>query len=295
MIMSRITCITWFIGVLILANMLSSGYCQTFSAKVNIQADRLQPEEQAILAELPRLLEDYINNYNWTNENADIIIESRISIVVETVSRQGSEGIFRSQFIINSPSGENFLDRSFEFRYQAGQLIEHQRSYFDPLLSMIDFYVYMVIAGELDCYILLGGTSYYGRARIFVDGGLVSSYAQGWRNRLDELQLITDDDHRPLRGAKFYYYEGLFYIEQRRDVEKAPVYSKKVVDLLDAVHQKRPNSVALKRFLDGHYQEFCKLFTYDQDRENSNAMIQIDNRRREVYEACGSQAPPDRF
>jgi hypothetical protein len=275
--------------------MLNAGYSQTFRAKVNIEADRLQPEDQAILAELPRLLDDYINNYNWANENKEIIIESRISIVVEAVTRQGSEGIFRSQFIINSPSGENFRDLSFQFRYQAGQLIEHQRSYFDPLLSMIDFYVYMVIAGELDCYILFGGTPYYGRARTFVDEGMVSSYAQGWRNRLDDLQLITDDDHRPLREAKFYYYEGLFYIEERRDALKAPMYSQKVVELLNAVHQKRPNSVALKRFLDGHYQEFCKLFIYDQNRDNINAMMQIDNRRREVYEACGSQTPPERF
>jgi hypothetical protein len=275
--------------------MANFSLAQTFSAKVNIQADRLQPEEQAILAELPRLMDDYINNYNWTNDNTDILIESRISIVVETVNRQGSEAIYRAQFIINSPSGENFFDRSFEFRYQAGQLIEHQRSYFDPVLSMIDFYVYMVIAGELDSYILLGGTPYYGRARTVVDEGLISSYAQGWRNRLEELQLITDDDHRPLRETKFYYFEGLFYIEQRRDAEKSPLYAKKVVELLDAVYRKRPNSVALKRFLDGHYQEFCKLFSYDQDRENINAMVQIDNRHSEAYEACKDQSSPQRF
>jgi hypothetical protein len=89
--------------------MANFSLAQTFSAKVNIQADRLQPEEQAILAELPRLMDDYINNYNWTNDNTDILIESRISIVVETVNRQGSA--------INRTSTILFRSRSFYDRF----------------------------------------------------------------------------------------------------------------------------------------------------------------------------------
>lgn len=274
--------------ILIIALMGATGalYAQTFKAKVTLQAERLQPEDQTILKEVPRRLEDYINNFNWATENPDIIIESRISIVIETVTRSGSEVIYRGQFIINSPAGENFLDKSFEFPYQVGQLMEHQRPMFDPLLSMLDFYIYMVIAGELDSYFVLGGTPYYGRAGNMVAEALVSNYSLGWRGRSDDLNLITDDDHRPLREAKFYYYEGLFYIEERNDAVKAPLYSKKVVELLGAVSTKRPNSVALKRFLDAHYQEFCKLFTYDENRDNIDAMMHIDNRRRDVYESC---------
>jgi hypothetical protein len=251
-----------------------------------VQAERLQPEDKAILTEVPRRLEDYINNYTWSTENQDIIIESRLSIVIETGDRRGSEVSFQGQFIITSPAGENFFDKSFQFPYQTGQLMEHQRPYFDPLLSMIDFYAYMIIAGELDTYFILGGTSFYGRAGNIVDEALVSNYSLGWRGRADELQLITDNTHRFLREAKFYYYEGLFYVEERNDAQIAPHYSKKVVELLDEVFHKKPNSVALKRFLDGHYQEFCKLLMYDANRENAIAMMRIDNRHSETYEGC---------
>lgn len=266
---------------------------QTFRATVSVQADRLQPEDQAILTEVPRRLEDYINTYTWSTENQNIIIESRISIVIEAANRRGSEVSFRGQFIITSPAGENFLDKSFEFPYQVGQLMEHQRPYFDPLLAMIDFYANMIIAGELDTYFILGGTSFYGRAGNIIDEALVSNYSLGWRSRADELQLITDNTHRFLREAKFYYYEGLFYIEERNDAEKAPLYSKKVVVLLEEVFLKKPNSVALKRFLDAHYQEFCKLFMYDKNRDNITAMVNIDNRHSETYEGCKS-APGER-
>jgi len=259
---------------------------QTFRAAVTLQADRLQPEDKAILTEVPRRLEDYINNYTWSTENQDIIIESRLSIVIETGDRRGSEVSFQGQFIITSAAGENFFDKSFQFPYQTGQLMEHQRPYFDPLLSMIDFYINMIIAGELDTYFILGGTSFYGQAGNIVDEALVSNYSLGWRGRADELQLITDNTHRFLREAKFYYYEGLFYIEERNDAQKAPLYSKKVVELLDEVFHKKPNSVALKRFLDAHYQEFCKLFTFDENRDNATAMARIDNRHSETYEGC---------
>lgn len=275
-----------FLLLLICTGWIPALQAQTFRASVTMQADQLQPEYQTILAEIPQRLEDYINNYTWSTENQNIIIESRISIIIETANPRGSDVSYRAQFIISSPAGENFFDKSFEFPYQTGQLMEHQRSYFNPLLAMIDFYAYMVIAGELDTYFVLGGTSFYGRAGNVVDEALISNFSLGWRGRSDELQLITDNTHRFLREAKFYYYEGLFYIEERNDVEKAPHYSKKVVELLNEVFQKKPNSVALKRFLDAHYQEFCKLFMYDQNRDNVTAMVHIDNRHSETYEGC---------
>lgn len=271
---------------LALCGLIQLAFGQTFQARLTVEAERLQPEDRAILAELPRVLDDYINNYKWTNSNEDILINSRISIVVETMTMRGSERIYRAQFIINSPAGENYLDKSFEFPYQTGQIIDHQRVLFNPLLGMVDFYVYMVIAGELDTYFIQGGTPYYDRARHIADEGLISGYSLGWRNRLEELQLITDGDHLNLREAKFYYYEGLFYVEERRDAARVPLYSNKVIELLDRLFKRQPNSTALKRFLDSHYQEFCTLFTYDKDRKNIEAMMRIDNRRRETYQEC---------
>ena len=266
---------------------------QTIRAQVTLQAERLLPEDQAILRELPRQLEDYINNYSWSEEHQDILIECRITLVIEVATQRGSDRLYRGQFLISSTSGENMVDRAYEFIYQQGQFMEHNRPLFDPLLSLIDFYVYMVIGGELDTYILLGGNFFYDKARSIADEALVSNYPVGWRNRLDEVKLITDADHRPLREAKFYYYEGLFYIEVRKDYQRARENAKKVVDLLERVYRRRANSPALKRFFDAHYQEFCALLAYDTDRRNLTRMMQIDNRHMETYENCFSERRQD--
>ncbi len=290
--MTKKICIGMLPGtLLIISAIFSTLNAQTIQATVSVQAERVQPEYQDILTELSRKIEDYINNFEWTGENESILIESGLTFIIETVTDRGAEKIFSGQFAINSPSKENYVDKSIQFPYQPDQFFTHQSGLFDPLLGLVDYYIYMVIGGELDTYFLKGGTIYYEKAKNIANEGLVSSYSRGWRDRLDQVNLITGGDHAPLREAKFYYYEGLFFIEKRQNAQKAPQYSTKVVDLLEKVHERRPNSSALKRFLDYHHQEMCKLFTYDETRENLFKMMRIDNRHRETYEDCETAAP----
>ena len=259
---------------------------QTFQAKADLRAERLLPEDQDILREIPRNLEEYINNYRWGDEDEEIIIRCDFNIIIESVTERSGQKVYRGQLLVGSQSGENFLDKSFELPYQRGQLMEHTRGSYDALLTVIDYYVNMILGGEMDTFILRGGTRYYDQARNFVSEGRVSQFAGGWSNRQEMVEVIRNGDHEALRDAKFYYYEGLFYIEERKDAQKAPGYAKRVVELLDKVYRRSPNSQAMKRFMDAHYQEFCWLFTYDSDRSNLQAMMRIDNRHRESYEEC---------
>lgn len=270
--------------------MISTGSGQTLGAKVSLQADRIRSEsDQEILSQLPRQIINYINNYDWTGENYDIMIDIELNFVVESVTSRASERIYIGRLLTISPSGENVLDRNYEFPYQPSQLWTHDQMVFNPLLSLIDYYVYLMLGGELDTYFLEGGTFYYNRALSTAEQGLISEYSRGWRNRLDQVNSIRGSDHLPLRHAKFYYYEGLFYIEERRDTQKGPELAIKAVDLIEEAFKKRPNSAWLKRFFDTHYQEFCTLFSLDSDRENITRMMAIDNRHRESYEECGKE------
>ena len=270
-------------GLLLLA---TNGFAQSFTAQIALQADRLQPQDQEILSEIPRALEDYINNYRWADDNQDIKVKARINIIVETVTTRGSEKLFRGQLLAQSEAAGNFLDKACEFPYIEGQFMEHQRPVFNSLLSIIDYYIYVLLGTEMDTYIIKGGTPFFDRARNICDEGLISNYSLGWKSRLDDLQLITDGDHIFLRDAMFYFYEGLFYAEERQDRDKTPEYSKKVVELLGQIGRRRPNSKVLKRFLDSHYNEFCTLLKYDANRNNMNQMMQLDNRHSETYESC---------
>ncbi len=272
-----------------IGGLFTTVYSQTLQAKVSLRADRLLPEDRQILSEIPRALESYINTYQWGDEDPEITIHCEFNLIVETVDIRNSEKIYRAQLIVSSQSGENFRDRGVLFPYVAGQLFDHSRAIYNSLLSIIDYYVYMVLGGELDTYILMGGSNYYDLARNTAAEGAISNYSVGWRLRQEELETITDGNHQPLREAKFYYYEGLFYAEEQKDSNKSRKHASKVVKLLDRVHKRRPNSAALKRFMDAHYQEFCTLFKFDKNRKNVNDMMRIDNRHREAYAGCGRE------
>ncbi len=261
---------------------------QTLRAKVNVKMSHLPPNEQQILADLPQKIADYYNNKRWGDENQDIVINCSVSLIIETVTNRGSEKVYRSQFLIGSESGENFYDKTVEFTYQVGEVFDQYQTVYKPLLGVLDFYAYMVIAGELDTYDLFAGTPFYDKALDIANQGLISNYPLGWQKRLEEVKLITDADHVPLREAKFYYYETLYFVEGEPNPDLAQQYARGVVDRLEQVYRRKPNSKALKRFLDAHYQEFCKLFKYDRDRRNIEKLIEIDPRHRSTYENCQS-------
>ena len=150
----------------------------------------------------------------------------------------------------------------------------------------MDYYAYLVIAGELDTYDLFAGNPFYDRCQEISNRGQLSNYGTGWKSRLDEVILITDGDHVPLREAKYYYYQGLYFVEREPKPEYAHEISKGVVERLAKVANKRPNSRALKRFFDAHYQEFCKLFQFDRNRTNVNNLININAAHRDTYQNC---------
>ncbi|MBN2364704.1 MAG: DUF4835 family protein [Calditrichaeota bacterium] len=279
-------------NLIILTTLFLSLYISSLTAQrmnCTVKLDMMpavQPQDQQELTDFGSKLMDYINNKRWSDENLDIILPCNISIIIQTVNYRGSEKTYLAQFLISSPSGENFYDQGWEFTYIPGQSFEPFRTSFDPLLDLIDFYVYMVMAGEMDTFELFAGSAFYDRCQEIANRGQLSNYASGWKSRLEEVILITDGDHGPLREAKFYYYEGLFFVEKRVNPENARKFADAVIKRLQQVHSKRPNSKALKRFFDSHYQEICKLLQFDEDRSNINTLIDINATHIETYREC---------
>ncbi|MFQ5583928.1 MAG: DUF4835 family protein [Calditrichia bacterium] len=276
--------------ILLLIPFTNFTFSQTVKVKVTLKMDRITPQEQEILQQLPRELEDYANNYEWSDENKEILINISMNIIIETVSTGGvgAGKRYRGQLLVSSPSGENYYDKTCEFFYQQGLPLEHDLPVFNPLLGLFDYYVYMVLAGEMDTWILKGGTPFYDKARNIANQGLISDYSTGWKSRWDAVQLITDGDHIPLREAKLDYYDCLYYLEAKKDREKVLSLSNKVIELLEKVHNLRPNSTALKRFFDAHYTELCSIFSFDTDRLYVDRLIQMDPRHTETYQNCTS-------
>jgi len=260
--------------------LIHSSQAQVLKASVRVDFGYLPVEEIQKLENLAANIEDYINNYAWTDDEYETDIDVSIFIMIETAFDKSHEKMYRAQFQIKSVSGESFYDKEWEFPYQPGYPMEHTKVQFDPLCHFIDFYVYLILGGELDTYGLLLGTQYYDLAQDLANRGIMSQYARGWSDRLNELQKITNTRTRPLREAKPDFFEALFLLQEGRSKE-ARTYALKVIDAIEKVVKEQPNNKYLKMFFDAHYSELAELFR--NDAEILSRLVDYDSSHRDAY------------
>lgn len=260
--------------------MVTSSQAQVLRASVTADFGYLPAEEVNNLTGLTGNIEDFINNYAWTEDEYETDIDVSIFIMVETVFNKGHEKMYRAQFQIKSVSGESFYDKEWEFPYQPGYLFDHSKIAFDPLTHFIDYYCYLILGGEMDGYAQNLGMPFYSKANNLADIGSRSKYPKGWSNRLKDLQKITDVRIRPFRDAKPDFFEAQYLLEEGNLVE-AKKYCSKMLDAIGRVAEEQPNSKYLKNFFDAHHNVFAKIF--EDDPESLKRLIIYDNYHREIY------------
>lgn len=245
--------------ILISLIFISSAFSQVLRVQTKVDFLHLSTEEQEELKDLADKINDYFNNYAWTEDEYETDIDVNIYIIIENVRQKSHEKIYKAQFQIRSVSGESFYDKEFEFPYHRNYSLEHNKVQFDPITKFLDFYANMILAGEVDTYGLMLGTPYYGIALDIANQGAFSQYPQGWSTRLKEHEKITNIRTRPLREAKPDFFEALYYLDEN-NFKEAGKYAEKVIINIEKVFKNQPNNRYLKLFFDAHYKELGQLF-----------------------------------
>jgi hypothetical protein len=259
---------------------------QVLRTTVEVDFQHLAIDEQQYLKDFKGAAEDYFNNYAWTEDEYESDISVSIYIIIETVRQKSFEKIYKAQFQIKSISGESFYDKEWEFPYQSGAVMEHNKMQFDPLTYMFDFYAMLILGGELDTYSELLGTPYYNNAQEIANRGVLSQYSRGWNNRLLELQKITHSYTMPLRQVKPDFFEAAYLVQQGK-IKEARVYGQKVMEAIEMVVQQQPNNKYLKMFFDAHYLTFAEIFRGDQ--KTLDLLTRYDAPHRDTYQGMMNQ------
>lgn len=260
--------------------MIFSANAQVLKATVSIDYGTMPAEEINNLEDLTLNVEEYINNFAWTDDEYETDIEISIFIFVETVQKKSFEIMYKTQFQVKSVSGESFYDKDWEFPYQPGYLFDHSKIEFDPLCHFINFYAYLILGGELDGYGLNLGTPFYDKAQNLANIGLMSKYSRGWNTRLQELKKITHIRTRPLREAKPDYFEAEYLFEEG-NIKEAKIYAMKVLDAIDKVVNEQPNNKYLRTFFDAHHVFFAQIF--EGDAKTLTRLVRYDSYHKEIY------------
>ena len=239
--------------------LIGSAFSQVLKVQTKVDYQHLISEEQEELRELADKINDYFNNYAWTEDEYETDIDVNIYVIIENVRQKSHEKMYKAQFQIRSVSGESFYDKEFEFPYHRNYPLEHNKVQFDPITKFLDFYANMILAGEMDTYGLMLGTPFYDSALDIANQGSFSQYSQGWGSRLKEHEKITNIRTRPLREAKPDFFEALYYLDEN-NIKEARKYAQKVLKNIEKVYKNQPNNKYLKLFFDAHYKELAQLF-----------------------------------
>ncbi len=270
---------------------------QELECKVTIATELLTAEARENLADFTFQVENYINSYRWTDEDLG---GEKIALTIN-ISFQGSpkQNTYTAQAFIGSQrrvynSEKNtavlrVMDDQWEFAYQPNKQILHDETLFDPLLSFLNFYAYVVIGLDFESYQMDAGLPYLEKAMNVVNtarGG-----GEGWEvgnpseySRGGYIEELLNPSFNVIREALYrYHYRGLDLLYH--DEAKAKRNMMAALDKIGTLTIKmiRPSQV-VRIFFDTKYLEIAETFKGYSDPEVFTRLMNIDPAHRQTYE-----------
>jgi hypothetical protein len=246
---------------------------QELNAQVIVNSDLVNQTNQQIFKTLERSLNEFLNTQVWTDK--ELLNQEKItcSFVLNlsnynndqfeaTLQVQSQRPIFDTNY--DTPIF-NFLDRDVVFSYQEFQpLFYNQSSFESNLVSLLSFYVYVIIGLDADTFVENGGSIYYEQALQVVNLAQVTS-RKGWkasdgsRNRFWLIDNLSTNTFREYRQALYTYHRsGLDQMTSVPFEGKEAVM--KAIQQLEPLFLRRPNAFLLQIFFDAKVEEIVNLF-----------------------------------
>lgn len=259
----------------------------------------LPAESRDNLTDFIPQVKQYINAYRWTKAdigNAKIKCAFNISLQGSPTSTHYTAQVFVGSQRPIFKEGRNtaelrIIDNQWEFDYNHNQSLMHTDNHFDPMLSFIDFYIYLIIGYDFDSYNAGDGTPYFQKAMDIVNLARGSgSGVRGWdlapQGNYSRAQLIDEllnPKFQDFREAVFrYHYRGLD--ERHKDTTKARKNILAALERIAKVQEKiNTPSLVIRTFFDTKYQEIADVFLGDPDQTVFAKLIKIDPSHEQAY------------
>ena len=249
-------------------------FSQVLDCKVSVNADMIDQTNSQIFETLEMELNEFINKTSWVNIRSEDYnrINCTMLITIENYANnefQANLQIQSSRPVFGSTYATPLLNRkddNFNFSYQ-----EFESLNFNPnntntsLVSLISYYVFVILGIDADSFALFGGDPYYVQARKIVDLSQTNRFS-GWKqseNKTNRYWLIDQLSTNPFslfRQAFYdYHINGLDLMVNQPELGKQTI-SKSIADL-KSLSESRPNSLVVQLFFDTKSDEVVQIFS----------------------------------
>jgi len=258
-------------------------FAQKVRAVVELQLDALPDEKREKLQGFQQILEDYYNNYQWTNDEFQGELQIDLKILLQDIS-VSYEDRYKLQIIISNNSDVQYTDKRCRMEYQKGEIPVHNDNTWDSLTSLLDYFTYIVIGEEMDKFGHLLGTPYFEKAKIIADQARfgMGQFIEGWDLRYEMIEYILGEKYKKYREMKDFYFYGLYFAQE--DPPRAKRYIKEAIRMLEEIKdEEEPKYARVEKFINAHYIEIVELFKGSSDKEIYEIMTKLDPNREDIY------------
>ena len=260
-----------FVFVCILSSAI--GLAQELQCTVTINSDQVGQTNQQIFKTLERSLNDFVNKNKWTNKvykNNERINSQMFITITEYESNRfkGNIQIQSSRPVFNTSYETpvfNYKDNQFSFEYIEFQPLIYNENVFESnLVSVISYYVYVILGLDADTFSLEGGSEYFRTAQNIVTQAQSSS-SLGWgqstdRSRFELVDNLMSNTYREYRVAMYNYHrKGLDILGDNNSTGKQVIAG--TMKLFETMIKRRPNAFLIQTFFDAKSEEIQNVFS----------------------------------
>ncbi len=246
---------------------------QELNCTVTVNSDQVSQTNQQIFKTLERSLNDLVNKSKWTNrvyrENERVNAQMFITITEYESNRfKGTLQIQSSRPVFNTSYETpvfNYKDNQVSFEYIEFQpLVFNENVYGSNLVSIMAYYVYIILGLDADTFTLEGGNDFFRIAQKIVTQAQGNN-SIGWgqssdRSRFELIDNLLTNTYREYRVAMYNYHrKGLDILGDNNSTGKQVIAG--TMNLFKTMIKRRPNAFLVQTFFDAKSDEIRNIFS----------------------------------
>ncbi len=246
---------------------------QELNCSIILNSDQVGQTNQQVFKTLERSLNDFVNKTKWTNrvykENERVNAQMFITITSYESNRfKGNIQIQSSRPVFNTSYSSpifNYKDDKLSFEYIEFQPLVYNENVFESnLVSVVAYYVYVILGLDADTFALEGGSDFFRKAQNIVTQAQGSGSAD-WnpttdRSRFELVDNLMSNTYREYRIAMYNYHrKGLDILGDNNSTGKQVIAG--TMKLFETMIKRRPNAFLIQTFFDAKSEEILNIFS----------------------------------
>lgn len=296
--------------ILVLTLTILSTYwlqAQEMQFTVTVNTPKLQTADPRVFENLETSLQEFLNNQKWTDDEFEQ--EERIECSVQlTIKEEEGSNTFLADLAIQSVRpvfGSDYntpllthVDKDVRFQYEQFQPLQYTaNNYNNNLVSIMSFYVYVILGLDYDSFSPLGGEPYFQTAKDILTAvpSTVTGANKGWvaadgnRNRYWIIDNLLTPRTKEFRQAMYDYHRmGLDFMHKNTDFARGKMMA--ALEECSNVNKSFPNMMIMQMFVnakDSEIVEIFKLGTTNEKKRVRTIMSSLDAAGASKYTAIG--------